>query len=246
MLKSTRAALAVGLGLVGAAGFVAQTHGQDGAVRQTNGTAQSVPKPAVPTVIGTLDMDSVLKNYDKFRSKMETTQTEVQVRHNELLKIANEAQAESEKLQKLSPGSLDEKKYQDKITNLKAQFNAGKESAQMEFSKKETEILAEMYNEIQKMSAAVAKQRGITLVVKYSAAPASAADPKSLEAALFRSVVYADPRLDLTPDVTKWLNHYYKQSGGPAPKGSAAGAGTATTAPAAAPATAAGNAPTLR
>jgi len=232
MLKSTRAALAVGLGLVGVVGLVAQTQGQDGAVRQTNGTAPAAPKAAVPTVIGTLDMDSVLKNYDKFKVSMETTQAEVQVRHNELLKIANEAQAESEKMQKLAPGGLDEKKIQDKITSLKAQLNAGKESAQMEFARKETEILATMYNEIQGMSAAVARQRKITLVLKYSAAPASSTDPKSIEAALFRSLVYADPGLDLTSDVTHWLNYRYREARGPAPKGTAPATGTATTAPA--------------
>lgn len=236
MMKSTRAALAIGLVLVGVAGLVGRSVGQDGVRQASNTTAgaqAATAKPAGPAVIGTIDMDSVLKNYDKFKVSMETTQAEALARHNDLMKIANEGQAEAQKLQAITPGSIDEKKIQDKITQLKAQLQAGKEQAQAEFSRKDAELLAMMYNEIQQMTAAVAKQRNMNFVVKYSSAPPSGSDPKSIEAALFRSVVYADPKVDLTGDVTKWLNHYYKQAGGPAPKG------TTTPAPAAgAPATA--------
>lgn len=229
MLNSTRAAVALGLGLVGVAGLVGRSVGQDG-VRQAANTATTAPasgqptapKPAGPAVIGTIDMDAVLKNYDKFKVSMEATQAEAMARQKDLMNIMSEGQAEAEKLQKLAPGSLDEKKIRDRMTALKAQLEAGKEQAQQEFMRKDAELLATMYNEIQQMSAAVAKQRNMNFVVKYSATPAAGSDTKSIEAALFRAVVYADPRLDVTSDVTYWLNERYKRSGGPAPKGNAA------------------------
>ncbi len=228
MVKTTRAALAIGLGLVGVVGLVGQSVGQDGVRRAANtpdatSTAKpAAPKATSPAVIGTIDMDSVLKNYDKFKVSMEATQAEAMTRHNELMKIATEGQGEAEKLQKLAPGSLDEKKIQDKITSLKAQLQAGKEQAQAEFSRKDAELLATMYNEIAQMTGLVAKSQGMNYVVKYASTPASGSDPKSIEAALFRAVVYADPKVDITNNVTYWLNKRYQEAGGIAPKGNAA------------------------
>ena len=240
MRNSTRAALAIGLGLVGVAGLVGQSVGQDPQVRRTNGTAAAA-KPAAgapSSTIGTIDMDAVLKNYDKFKYIIETENAEAYNRQNELMKIANEARSESEKLTKLAPGSLDENKIQDKMTTLKAQFEAGREQAQAEFSRKEVVALADVYNDMQKMAAGVAQQRGMTYVMKYSNTPAKATDPKSVEGALSRSMVYADPKMDITADVTKWLNFRYKEKGGPMPKGLTTPNPAAPGTPAAAPASA--------
>jgi outer membrane protein len=243
MLKTSRAAVAVGLGLLGVAGLVAPTLGQqDGTVRQAATTA-TAPKAASTAVIGTIDMDSVLRSYDKFKYQMEQTQAEALSRHNDLMKIANEAKGQSEMLTKLAQGSPDAKKIEEKMTQLQAQFEAGRAQAQRDFERKDAELLATMYNDIQTMAAAVAKQRGMTFVVKYSATPASGTDPKTVEAALFRSVVYADPAMDVTADVIKWLNYYYKQNGGPAPKGTAAPTAAAPGASPAAPGTTPGAAP---
>jgi outer membrane protein len=239
MRNSTRGALAIGLGLVGVVALIGQSVGQDAGVRQTSGaaTAKTAAAPLAGASIGTIDMDYVLKNYDKFKYIIETENSEAMNRQNELMKIANEAKSEQEKLAKLAPGSLDEKKIQDRMTALKAQFEASREQAQAEFSRREIRALAEVYNDMQAMAAGVAKQRGMTYVMKYSSAPAKDSDPKTVEGALSRSLVYADARVDITADVTKWLNYRYKEAGGPQPKGllqPAAGAAS----PAAAPATA--------
>lgn len=237
MRNSTRAALAIGLGLVGVAGIVVPSRGQapDAAVRPANGAAPAraeAPK-AAPAVIGTIDLELVLKNYDGFRAAMEGIEADAMARSNDLMKIQSEASGEMEKLKSLAPGGLDQKRIEARLSELKIRLQSGKEQAQMELSRKEAEIIAKAYNEIQQMSQSIAKMRGMTMVVKTSAAPPSASDPKSIEAALFRSVIYSDPKLDLTSDVTKWLNHWYKQRGGQPPKGR-------TEAAAPAPATAAG------
>ncbi len=244
MRNSTRAALALGLGLVGVAGLVAPSmgqQGQDGGVRQAASTAAgaaqpTAPKPAPAAVIGVIDLNLVARNYDKLRVAQEAIQADAMARSNDLMKLQQEGAAEVEKLKKLAPGSLDQKKIEERLSELKAKIQAVKEQAQMEFERREAEISATTYNEIQKMAEGVAKQRGMNLVVQFSATPPSGNDPNALQMAMMRSVVVADQKLDLTADVTKWLNHYYRQSGGPAPKGTAANpaAGAATPAPAAA------------
>jgi Skp family chaperone for outer membrane proteins len=227
MKNSTRAALAIGLGLVGVAGLVAPSMGQqaqDASVRPaaSNGTdAQAKPaavKPAPPAVIGTIDMEQILKNYDGFKVGMEGIEAEGIARQNELMKMGQEMNGEMDKLRKLNPGSPDQSRVEQRISELKAKGQALKEQAQMDLSRKEADVLATTYTEIQKMAGAVAKQRGMNLVVQGSTTPPTASNPKSIEVALFRTVIVADSKLDLTNDVTYWLNYYYKQSGRPAPK----------------------------
>jgi Skp family chaperone for outer membrane proteins len=245
MRNSTRAALAIGLGLVGVAGLVAPSMGQqqaqDASVRPaaTNGTGAAAqpatPKPAPPAVIGTIDMEQVLKNYDGFKVGMEAIEAEGIARQNELMKLGSEMNGEMEKLRKLNPGSPDQSRVEQRISELKAKGQATKEQAQMDLSRKEAEVLATTYTEIQRMAEGVAKQRGMNMVVQGSTTPPTASNPKSIEVALFRTVIVADSKLDLTSDVTYWLNYYYKKSGRPAPKNrEAAPTGPGAAAPASA------------
>lgn len=225
MRNSTRAALALGLGLVGVAGLVVPSMGQqpaDTAVRPAAGNSTAAqpkaPTPAPAAVIGVIDLEGVLKNYDKFKVGMEGIEADAMARSNELMKLQNEAGNEVDKLKRLKPGDLDQKKIEERLGELKIRMQTGKEQAQMDLSRKEAEVLATTYGEIQRMADGVAKQRGMNLVVQASATPPTASNPKSIEAALFRTVITADPKLDITRDVTYYLNYWYKKSGGPAPK----------------------------
>jgi outer membrane protein len=221
MIRSTRAVVAVGLCLVGVAGLVSRSFGQQGV--QKDAQVKSASNPAAPAVakpasIGSIDMDKVLKDYDKFKVANENIRAEALERHNSLMKIATDAKQEQEKYQRMTPGSPDAKKCEDRITQLKAQFEAGRENAEREFTQKEAETMATIYNEIATMARGVATQRGMAFVVKYTDAPASGSEPNSVVAAMSRTILFADPSVDITGDVIKWLNYRYKASGGPAPK----------------------------
>jgi outer membrane protein len=226
MLRSTRATLVVGLCLTGVAGLVSRSFGQNQGqaprpeAQKTDvqaKTASVAPTPK-PVSIGSIDMDKVLKDYDKFKVANESIRAEALDRHNSLMKLATEAKQEQEKHQRMTPGSPDAKKCEDRLTQLKAQFEAGRENAEREFTQKEAETMATIYNEVATMARGVAQQRGMAFVVKYSDQPASGSEPNSVVAAMSRTILFADPSVDITGDVTKWLNYRYKASGGPAPK----------------------------
>ena len=246
MLRSTRATVTVGLCLVGVAGLVGRSFGQGpadpkvgrtGAAATSNNAAPAAAAPVGPLSIGSIDMDSVLKNYDKFKVATETLRAEALTRHNDLMKIATEAKQQTEMLQRMGPGTPDAKKCEDKITQLKAQFEAGRENAEREFTQKESETMATIYNEIQRYAKWVAQRKNMTFVVKYSDQPASGSEPNSVMAAMSRTILYSDPRVDITSDVTYYLNQAYKASGGQPPKATAAPAqAPAPSAPAGRPA----------
>jgi Skp family chaperone for outer membrane proteins len=210
--------------LLGVFGLVGLSFGQqkDGRVQPaTNPPANNPAAPAAavkPISIGSIDVDRVLKDYDKFKVANETIRAESMARYKELMDLANQGKAEQEKHGRFAAGSADQKKCEDRITQLKAQIEALRENSEREFTQKEAETMATIYNEIASMAKAVAKQRGMTFVVKYSDTPATGSEPNSVVAAMSRTILYSDPSVDISGDVVKFLNYYYKQNGGPAPK----------------------------
>jgi outer membrane protein len=238
MVISWRAIVTTGLCTVGIALLVGPSLGQqqDGGVRRTASTSTSAPSAPVSPVIGTIDMDAVFKNYEKVKVSSEEFKAAAQARKAELVKIQGEAQQEAEMLAKLTPGTEDFKKHENKVTQLKAQFEAGREQAERDFAAREAEAMATLYKEIQAMVARVAVWRKMTYIVKVSNQPISGSNPNSVMAAMANTVVYADSRNDITNDVVYNLNRMYKATGGPSAKGSAGStspAGTSAPAPAA-------------
>jgi outer membrane protein len=219
MVVSSRAVVAVAVGL-GLAVGPALGQQQDNAVRKTT-SQSSAPKPPAPAVFGTVDIDAVFKGYDKVKASSDEFKAAALARKQELMKLLNEAQQENEMLSKLTPGSVDAKKHEDKLTALKAQHEANREQAEREFALREAEALATLYKEIQQMVGAVAKTRGMTYVIKVSNEPISGSNPNSVMAAMAKTVVYADARNDITNDVVFWLNRNYKAAGGVKPKAAA-------------------------
>jgi Skp family chaperone for outer membrane proteins len=215
----------VGLTVLGVSGLVAQSFGQqkDPGVRPATTPPASAPGTAAPAatmplLIGSIDVDRVLKDYDKFKVANETIRAESLERYNQLMKLANEGKQEQEKHERFTKGSPDQKRCEDRIIQLKAQIEALRENSEREFTQKEAETMATIYNEVAAMSRSVAKKHNMAFVVKYSDAPASGNEPNSVVAAMSRTILYSDPSVDITNEVILYLNHFYKQSGGPAPK----------------------------
>jgi outer membrane protein len=223
MVISARAILTMGLCSVGLALLVGPSLGQqsDTGVRRTANTTATNPAVPVPPVIGTIDMDRVFKEYEKVKSSSEEFKAAAQARKADLVKIQGEAQAEAEILAKLTPGTDDFRKHETRVTELKARFEAGREQAERDFASREAEAMATLYKEIQAMVARVAQWRKMTYVVKVSNQPISGSNPNSVMAAMANTMVYADPRNDVTNDVVFNLNRMYKATGGTAPKTSA-------------------------
>jgi len=235
MVVSSRAIVAVGLGLAGLglwAGLASGQAPQDNAARRVAGGATAASSPAAaapatpkapdPAIIGWVDMAAVFKGYDKVKVQGEEFKSAVQGKQKELMKYTQEAQQESEMLAKMTPGSVDYKKHEEKITQLKAQYEAGRESAEREFTLREAEMLALLYKDISAMVGRVAKYRGMTFVVRVNNDPITGANPNAAMMAIERDVIYADKSLEVTSDVIFNLNREYKAAGGASVKSTSA------------------------
>ena len=232
MVISSRAIVAMGLSAVGLGLLVGPSLGQqqDGGVRRTASPSTAAPTAPITPVIGTIDMDAVFKNYDKVKVSSEEFKAAALARKGDLQKIQADAQQEAEILAKLTPGTEDFKKHENRVTELKARFEAGRESAERDFASREAEAMATLYKEVQAMVARIAKWRKMTYIVKVSNQPISGSNPNSVMAAMANTMVYADPTNDITNDVVYNLNRIYKATGGPSVKGSATTTPPATSA----------------
>jgi outer membrane protein len=221
MVISSRAIVTLGLCTVGFGLLVGPVRSQqaDGGVRRTATPSAGAPKTPVPPVIGTIDLDAVFKNYEKVKVSSEEFRAAAMAKKNDLMKIQAEATQEAEMLAKLTPGTDDFKKHENRVTELKARYEAGREQAEREFAGREAEAMATLYKEIQAMVGRVAQWRKMTYVVKVSNQPISGSNPNSVMAAMANTMVYADPMNDITNDVVYNLNRMYKATGGPSSKG---------------------------
>jgi len=221
MVLSTRGILAIALGVTGLAFLVGPSLGQqqDGTVRKAaTPTAGAMPPAPIAPVIGTVDIDAVFKNYEKFKVASKEFNAAMLTRKNELMKLMSEAQEEAQMLQKLTPGTEDFTKHENRVTELKARHEAGREQAQREFALRDAENVATIYKEVQAMVVRIAKWRKMNYVFKISSQPISGTDPNSVMNAIQSTLVYADPGNDITNDVIYNLNRLYEATAGPATK----------------------------
>ncbi len=248
MVLSSRLIAALGLGAAGAVCLVAPIMGQgqppqDRAVHRTAAAGSTAPaafKEPIAPMIGTVDLEAVFKGYEKVKAQGEEFEAAAMAKKKDLMKIQTEMAQEAEMLGKLAPGSDDFKKRENHITELKARMEAGREQAEREFSAREAESMATLYKEIQVMVQKIAEQRRYNYVVRVSNQPITGSNPNSVMAAMSNTMVYSDPRNDITADVVFNLNKWYAAVGGraakPAAAEDAAGAPPAAAAAAAQPA----------
>ena len=225
MIVSSRSFVALGLGVIGVGLLVGPSLGQQ----------EKTAKPATPAppIIGTVDIGAVLKGYEKVKVLSEEFKAAAMAKSNELMKLQAEAQQEAEMLQKMTPGSPDYKKHEDKISSLKAQHDAGREQAQRDFSLREAEMMATLYKEINQWVVHIANFRGMNYVFRVSNDPITGNNPQAVMSAIERNVVHYDPRNDITRDVIFNMNRAYKALSDTQPKSVSPGAARGNAAPAA-------------
>lgn len=196
-------------------------------------TRAAIPQP----MVGTVDLEKLFDDktgYVRIREEAEVFKKAVETQKAELVKGMAEIKGAYAQMERFQPNTPDYKKQESYATELRAKHEAKTQTAERDFAAKEAEMLVAIYTDIQRMTAAVAQRKGLTFVTQASSAPLSAGlktDPMAIRAALGRTVVYSDPKTDITNDVLANLNYWYAQNRTAAPASPAA-----ATAPTSAPA----------
>lgn len=253
MRTSARLMFAATVGLAGMVGLAARPilAQVDAKVQKAatpangNATRPTAPPAVGPAVIGSIDMERVIQEYEKYKESSDKFKSAALKKQTELQTMLQEAKNVAEQRDRYKPGTPDFSKYNDKLTELQVKLNAEKEKISQNFQMEESSAVADIYNDIRKMTEAVAKNKNMTFVVQVGRnEPLTGENPNDVMAALSRNIVYYNPASDVTNDVVYALNYYYKKSkeanGTPQPAAPKAAAQPAAQ-PAASQAPAAGN-----
>jgi RNA polymerase sigma factor (sigma-70 family) len=189
--------------------MVTHTAPRDDRIIDESPTDPRPPRQAA-AVIGSIDLDAVFQRYEKVQALNEELDNKQEARKNELRKLKWDAETEDRILAKLMPGSEQRKKHEVRVTDLMSQYETVRDQAEHELSQRRSEAAAAIYHEIQATVAALARAKGLTYVVKVSKGPRTDSESNNLSTALNASVVYADPRNDLTDEVVGELNRKFR------------------------------------
>ena len=225
MVASSRGILAIGLSLAGLATCRSVSRsGRSSTVgpKTASPPATSTPPAPVAPVIGTVDIELVFKSYDKVKISNKEYNAAAFGRKMSSCGSCPKLRKRPRCFREISPGTEDYKKHENRVTELKARHEAGREQAEREFAQRQAEAMATLYKEIQEMVKRVAQWRKMNYVVRVSNQPITGTDPNSVMAAISSTLVYADTRNDITNDVIFNLNRIYKATAAPAAKPAAA------------------------
>ncbi len=187
---------------------------QDAGVRKTATPGATLPQEPTARDIGTVDAEQVFKGYEKVKAANKELNAARMARKNDLMKIMSEALAEAEMVSKFIPGTEDRKQHEKRVTELKAQHEAGRQSA-------EPRVLALREAEFdghcpQGSSGDGGEKspngRKLTYILKVSNQPIAGSNPNWVMNAISSTVSYADPHNDITNDVIYNLNRVYTMS----------------------------------
>jgi Skp family chaperone for outer membrane proteins len=177
--------------------------------------SQAADSPPPPAIIGTIDMKLVFDGYEKIKFALEQLKAEGLAKQGQLNTITGEMASIKKQAETFAPGSADYKRLEDKMSELKVRYQTEGEKAEREIDQRYAEILNTFHKEVQSMVGLVAQRKGLTFVVQIANPPANAAsNPDAIMASMGRTVVYADPSVDITNWVLHNLNKRYLEAGG--------------------------------
>jgi Skp family chaperone for outer membrane proteins len=171
-----------------------------------SGQAQGV-RPTAGHNIAVVDVSIVFKQHARFLARTEAFKKQVEVAEAGLKKEYEAINLLQEQLKGLNPGSPDFKGMQQRLVMTKAEWQLKGQTRREELMKEEGRIYFDTYRELDDAVKRFAVQNNIALVLRYASDPVDdPADRGEIVKGINKSVVYVDPRLDITEHILQDLN----------------------------------------
>ena len=108
-------------------------------------------------------------------------------------------------LKGLTPGSSEYAEMEEKIARLKTDLTLETQTKRREMFIRQAKIYGQTYSEIAGEIAKCSGKRKIDMVLRFMGDPVDSNNPDSILAEINKPIVYCNPKLDITPDVSKAL-----------------------------------------
>jgi Skp family chaperone for outer membrane proteins len=167
--------------------------------------------------IAVVDVSIIFKKHARFLGMIEKFKKDVQGAEAKLKTEFDQIKALQEQLKGLTPGSPDYKQMEQRIAHSGADWQVKQQTQKKDLMEYEGRIYFQVYREIDDSVKRFAQKNEIALVLRYASDPVDDPnDRNEIVRGINKSVVYVDPRLDITDWILTDLN-----------RSSAAGAGNA-------------------
>jgi Skp family chaperone for outer membrane proteins len=222
-VKKTLASFA-GLSVLGGfvvwAGWAAAQQPQTNIVKTsatstTNAAAPaSVPRPG--TSVAVVNMNAVLKNYQKAQQLNTQIKNKVQFYSNKMNEKRSEVQRLQAELTKPTLAPQQKDQYEKDILRLQRELQDLDAQARKEIGKEQGDIAVQIFKEIEGVIQAVAAANGFDLVLSFPDSSSTQPDEMYSQDNVVRKMasqaaipLYYKPHIDLTDAVVKTLNARY-------------------------------------
>jgi Skp family chaperone for outer membrane proteins len=176
---------------------------------------------AVPTRVGLIDLEYVLKNYQKFNRLADELNAEAKRKEEEIRALQDQLRGLIKQQQAQKPDSPLYAQLQAEATKKRAELEATVANAQRDFARRQANLYHSTYQEVEYVVSQFAQARGLTLVIRSSRdTEVSANDPQAVFREISRPVLYSHPSLDISDQILAILNsgNYSATPSSPAPR----------------------------
>jgi Skp family chaperone for outer membrane proteins len=195
-------------------GNVEEAKGDD----KRSGDAASGKEHAAGAMVGSINMDAVWERYGKVRQIQERMDADRADAKEQLAKLQSDIKAMALRIGRPEPGGADDRAPEDQLKALKRKYEVQSDLFERDLTQRQARESAGVLEDVQEAIAAIAKAKGMDYVVKFSPAPQLDATPNDVHTAFNRSVLYANPRNDITEEVIRELNRRFESAGHKVPR----------------------------
>lgn len=168
--------------------------------------AQAPAKPAGGLNVALLDVTYIFNNHARFKRMREEMSADVERATQQMNKDKEELKKLAEKLQEFNKGTQNYQQLEEELAKRQADLQVRVQLQKNQFVQQEATIYHNVYQEILQATEYYCKQNGIDMVIKFNGDPVDVNRPESIQAELFKPIVWYQKSLDITPAILAELN----------------------------------------
>lgn len=175
--------------------------------------ANSQESSGTSGLVTVLDVAKVFEQYPAFKQKMDAIKSEADSLKQKITSDQEQIRQEAMKLQNYEVGSPDRNQLERDLEHRQTDLRTQARQSEQDLLNREAIIYYETYKLMQEVVGSVAKENGISLVLRYDSTPIDKTNRAEVIKGVNRTVVY-HKKLDLTSLVSERMNARTARAGG--------------------------------
>ncbi|MCE9553193.1 MAG: OmpH family outer membrane protein [Planctomycetes bacterium] len=148
-----------------------------------------------------IDIKYIFEHHTRFKGAMEGLKKEFDASAQRVQAERNAINQLIQQLKEMNNTSPDYKRMDEDIARRQAEWKLQGDKQLKEFRTKESEILWNVYYEIQLAVKEYSRVNNVGLVIQFNGDPIDSRNPKSVVSGIGRQIVFVAPNRDITPHI---------------------------------------------